>query len=86
MEHADARTGVDDMLCEGLKAYAAKQSSIFKQMVNRFASQWIGRLHAYGILPEWPEEYLKGCDEMSIEPANEDGVIDDEDDLIFDFM
>jgi hypothetical protein len=86
---ADAQTGVSMELEEGLRAYAAKQSAISKELVRCFADQWYAIHAAHNIEPEWPGEYLEGrmdTDISGVEIPSPEEVEDDADffDNIFD--
>jgi hypothetical protein len=90
---ADARTGVDEVLREGLQAYAAKQAAILKNMARRFSDLWYGRHVANGLVPEWPDEYVIG--HSTDEPMDTSNTVGDDledleddiyDDIMFDFV
>jgi hypothetical protein len=60
LEQRERRYVDDEVLHEGLTAYAVKQARVWEVMSNQFADMWYPALVGYGIPIEWPRKYLNG--------------------------
>ena len=49
----EQRDSISPRLRRGLKAYAAKQASVYERLATRTASYWVNYLNKLGPLPSW---------------------------------